>query len=304
MGGFTVRVNDDPDYQYVLTGDDLDKKLVHASKDKSALIRDLICQIKVASLQDRSKGDVISKSLAALQAGWFILSCISRGASHLALTELEVSTLAFAIVSLVLYILWWDKPQSVGVQILIHPSLKLADDKMTFGEQEKDDHMLHLLLAPLGGTARSDWRTQSRVPSMWWTDSEFESRLGTVESQRRILLPSAIIGLFFGAVHCIAWSFYFPTIMERTLWRVCAVAVGIGPAFVLLLMTILVFLGEKDIISKYLATWLFGILAFFLPYLAFFAARIGLLVLSLMALREIPSSAYQTVPWLSYIPHL
>ena len=161
---------------------------------------------------------------------------------------------------------------------------------MTFGEQEKRNHILDLLIAPLGGTARSDWRTQSRVPSMWWTNSEFE--IDGIKGLRQLLLPSAIIGLFFGAVHCIAWKFYFPTIMERTLWRVCAVAVGIGPALVLLIG-----LGDPR-------TSLFLFLGLPLLYLAFFAARTGLLVLSLMALREIPTSAYQTVPWLSYIPHL
>jgi len=288
MGGFTVRVNDDPEDQCVLIGDDLDKKLVDTSNNESALIRDLICQVKVAHLKDRSKGDIISKGLAALQAGWFILSCISRGASHLALTELEISTLAFAIVSLALYILWWDKPQSVGIQMLIHPSLKLVD-KTVLKEESTSDHTIKLLFAPLGITKRDQWRTQLRVPSMWWTDSEFE--IGGIEDLRPVLLPSAI-GLFFGAVHCIAWKFYFPTIMERTLWRVCAVAVGIGPALVLLIG-----LGDPR-------TSLFLFLGLPLLYLAFFAARTGLLVLSLMALREIPTSAYQTVPWLSYIPHL
>ena len=304
MGGFTVRVNDDPEYQYVLTGDDLDKKLVDDSNNECALIRDLICLVKVAQLKDRSKGDVISKGLAALQAGWFILSCITRWASHLSLTELEISTLAFAIVSLALYILWWDKPQSVGIQMLIHPSLKLVD-KM-FGEKYQGGQIsLLLLVAPLANFPRADWRTQSRVPSMWWTDLEADPSEWSWDA-RRVFIPSAIIGLFFGAVHCIAWNFYFPTIMERTLWHVCAVAVGIGPALVLILMSIILFLNGNDVenIAYSLLSSLLVALGLILPYLTFFIARIGLLVLSLMALRDIPSSAYQTVPWLSYIPHI
>jgi len=335
MGGFAAccEGRNGSNYRRVLIGDDIYKELVDVPKNESAntaslsneslhapsdplldrtvypatpstQIRDLICQIDVGNLQDRSKGDAISKSLAALQAGWFILLCISRGASDLALIELEISTLAFAIVSLVLYILWWNKPQSVGVQILIHPRLKLDNDEVKFGEQNKDDHILQSLLAPLSFTERGEWRTQTRVPSMWWTDSEFEFDPGSVESQRRVLLPSAVTGLFFGAVHCIAWKFYYPTIMERTLWRVCAVAVGIGPALALLLMAIVAFLDAVEIIPDALAVFLYPVLVLILPYLAFFAARIGLLVLSLMALREIPTSAYQTVPWLSYIPHL
>jgi len=71
----------------------------------STEIRDLIFQIDISNLQDRSKGDAISKGIATLQVGWFILSCIYRGANHLGLTELEILTLASAIVSLILYLL-------------------------------------------------------------------------------------------------------------------------------------------------------------------------------------------------------
>jgi len=318
MGGFAAYTHHrhNSDYRRVLIGQDLYPALLDTSNKESLSttnnkslgdtniptlssdqICDLICDISIESLQDRSNGDTTSKCLATLQAGWFILSCISRGANRLALTELEISTLAFALVSLVLYVLWWDKPQSVDVQQLIHPSWKLPETP--FEGERKFPHTLRVMITPVWVTQQRHWYSEDRVPSMWWSTS-FHIRGG----RERLLLPSAVIGLFFGLVHCIAWEFYFPSMLERTLWRVCAVAVGIGPALVLLSIAISGRLVTIPTVSK--STWvvLFSFVTIILPYVAFIAARGGLLVVSLMALRAIPLSAYQTVPWLSYIPHL
>lgn len=65
-------------------------------------------------IQDRSRGDVLSKGLVVVQTGWFILQCIARSEEHLPITELELVTLAFAALNFVTYGLWWDKP--LGVQ--------------------------------------------------------------------------------------------------------------------------------------------------------------------------------------------
>jgi hypothetical protein len=70
--------------------------------------------ITSAQIQDRSKGDALSKLLAMLQTSWFILQCIARGSQGLALTELELVTLAMASLNAITYVFWWSKP--LGVQ--------------------------------------------------------------------------------------------------------------------------------------------------------------------------------------------
>ena len=64
-------------------------------------------------IQDRSKGDVLSKGLVVIQTGWFILQCIARRIEGLPLAELELVTLAFAAFNFVTYGLWWNKPLNV-----------------------------------------------------------------------------------------------------------------------------------------------------------------------------------------------
>jgi len=83
-------------------------------------------------IADRSKGDYLSKTIVLFQTTWFIGQCIARGAYKLALTELEVVTLAFAILTGVIYYLWWDKPLdvncSIPVQLIEGHSEKIEDD--------------------------------------------------------------------------------------------------------------------------------------------------------------------------------
>ena len=52
-------------------------------------------------IRDKSKGDVLSKSLVILQTGWFIMQCIARAVEHLPVTELELVTVAFATLNFV-----------------------------------------------------------------------------------------------------------------------------------------------------------------------------------------------------------
>ncbi|KAH0579960.1 hypothetical protein H2248_002780 [Termitomyces sp. 'cryptogamus'] len=70
-------------------------------------------------LKDRSKGDWFSKSLLLLQVTWFILQILVRRVQHLAITELEIATLAFAILNFATYIFWWNKPFDVDCPIIL-----------------------------------------------------------------------------------------------------------------------------------------------------------------------------------------
>lgn len=68
---------------------------------------------------DRSKGDAISKGLAIFQTTWFIIQCFARWSTHISVTELEIITLAFAMLNGVAYVLWWNKPQNVGFPVYL-----------------------------------------------------------------------------------------------------------------------------------------------------------------------------------------
>ena len=69
--------------------------------------------ITEAEIEDRSKADGLAKGIAVLQTTWFIAQCISRNARGLITTEVELITLAFAVLNGIVYFLWWNKPLDV-----------------------------------------------------------------------------------------------------------------------------------------------------------------------------------------------
>ncbi|KAJ6533560.1 hypothetical protein B0H19DRAFT_1324296, partial [Mycena capillaripes] len=69
--------------------------------------------VDVEDIKDKSKGDALSKGVALFQGLWFITQCIARVHQNLPITELEVATLAFSVVNVLIWGLWWNKPLDV-----------------------------------------------------------------------------------------------------------------------------------------------------------------------------------------------
>lgn len=90
-------------------------------------------------INDRTRGDILSKSIAVLQATWFVVQCIARGIQQLALTELELTTLGFCSVSLVTYIFWWYKPLDAKTQIRVY--LKPGQNLLRRDDDDADSFM-------------------------------------------------------------------------------------------------------------------------------------------------------------------
>ena len=87
-----------------------------------------IPRVTAAAIEDRSKGDALSKIIAILQTTWFIVQCIARGQQGLAVTELELVTLALASLNAATFAIWWDKP--LGVQDPVKIFLQVETEKV------------------------------------------------------------------------------------------------------------------------------------------------------------------------------
>ena len=77
-------------------------------------------RITEAEIQDRSKGDIVSKGLVVLQRGWFIIQSIARWSRGLPLAQLELVTIAFTVVNFAVYWLWWNKPLNVSRAVRVY----------------------------------------------------------------------------------------------------------------------------------------------------------------------------------------
>ncbi|KAL0566443.1 hypothetical protein V5O48_015566 [Marasmius crinis-equi] len=70
-------------------------------------------------IQDKSKGDALSKVLILVQTTWFLLQVLARAVLRLPMTELEVVTIGFASLNIVAFIFWYKKPLNVDCAVQI-----------------------------------------------------------------------------------------------------------------------------------------------------------------------------------------
>ena len=61
--------------------------------------------VTVEEIEDHSKGDGFSKTIALGQTLWFVTQCIARSAQHIDLTLVELLTLSLAVLNGVMYFL-------------------------------------------------------------------------------------------------------------------------------------------------------------------------------------------------------
>ena len=76
--------------------------------------------VTVEEIEDRSKADGFSKTIALGQTLWFVAQCISRRAQYLDLTLIELLTLSLAVLNGLIYYLWWNKPLDVRCPVRVY----------------------------------------------------------------------------------------------------------------------------------------------------------------------------------------
>lgn len=172
---------------------------------------------------NKSKTDLFVKGIAVLQISELILSLITRAARHLAVSQLEIITVAFAVCAVVTYCFSWNKPQEVktATTILIPRCLSDKEERDIMALQPEE------LLVLLAGAA-----TEIK-------DAQFDRIYnGCIELSDSIVQPVSVwltlAVMVFGAIHLAAWNFVFPSNAERIMWRVSSTAITGFPLFSLL----------------------------------------------------------------------
>ncbi|KAK0475635.1 hypothetical protein EDD18DRAFT_1470242 [Armillaria luteobubalina] len=278
-----------------------------------------LAAISPETIEDRSKGDTLSKTIAMLQLSWFIVQCIARALQHLPITLLEISAVAFAGLSVITYSLWWYKPLNVKYQISLDggegPETSDPADSVPsissslagWAHRKCLSTMDVILRAPFG------------IPSREICDFRFYS--GTSEEALKRFWTMVCVGSLFWATHCMAESFSFPSHAKMVLWRFSSIAVLIGLVvgnnirFVLDLAGFVKRAWLQKLIKVFFVPWeskklwvkilsLISIILTFVGIVLYMIARIILIILAFLQLRSLPHAAFCTVQWTTYIPHI
>ena len=291
-------------------------------------------------IQDRSKADIFSKGIVLLQTAWFIVQCISRFATKLAVTELEVVTLAFAALNAVTYWLWWDEPLDVRCAVPVYlkstevsanarvsearrqhiyvPTSPMQSATKAKGflalfkcafEHRRNKHGLVLAIlytlfwVPIKVTFGSLWAMlgEAGIPN------DDVTRVPTLYSPREApgVTPSdwTMLGVIalFGAIHFIPWSSTFPTATEKWLWRGSTILITGGPLLTLFPVIISSWFSNPSLESITRPSFIFMLLILIPVYIV---SRIILLILPLILLRNLPPAALLELKWSEFFPHI
>ncbi|CAG7852734.1 SubName: Full=Uncharacterized protein {ECO:0000313/EMBL:CCA75833.1} [Serendipita indica DSM 11827] len=250
-----------------------------------------------AELKDKCKSDGLAKFLVILQTLWFITQCIARKANKLSLTELEVVTLGYTLLTLSMYVAWWDKPYGVTFPVRVYETLPERTIEQEDLKKKKEEVKLpERVYAYISGTQGyfTDLRSQKRVPMF------HSGRNGGRVILRDFIGPMTIglVGTLFGAVHLLAWSSPFPSGRVQWLWRFGAVVMTVAPpaAFIGLIFLMLV---QKWLILAYLIGYLLRLVP-----ICYLVGRGITIVLAFLTLATLPLDAYQDVEWSDFFPHI
>lgn len=220
--------------------------------------------ISTEELDSRGKSHVFIKIIALLQILWFGLQTLVR-----AIRKNHTTTaLEISVVAyMVCYLLVYGLCWNLPKDVEYAVPLHFEDkNSLDVGEEIEDQ------------------------------DDRSSLDAGEEIERRNVSISFIVLALFaavFGALHCLAWNLPFPTSHEKLLWRISAISTTVlGP----LMASIWWYWDEhRDNTSLYLI-WAVGI--------CYSIVRIMIIVLSFTALRALPDSAYQTISWSNYMPHL
>ncbi|KAI0062766.1 hypothetical protein BV25DRAFT_1915892 [Artomyces pyxidatus] len=235
-----------------------------------------------------SQGDALSKALAVVQTLWFVVQCVSRHVEGLPITQLEVMTLAYAIITVAMYVAWWAKPQNVSGPVRITVKYRSPDPEL-LGQLEWYGRILNLIVGAQDNIV--DLRKQPCVPTFYGGS--------TINDDNNVYgdIIALAIAMVFGAVHCAAWHYAFPSPTEQLIWRISSVAAVAVPGE---LFFVLLALWSTD---SYRNRLRYISLSVFFSFCLYIVSRVLLLTLSFTTLRDLPYDAYKSVQWTLLIPH-
>ncbi|KAK3314438.1 hypothetical protein B0H66DRAFT_313243 [Apodospora peruviana] len=217
-------------------------------------------------LADKSKSDGLVKLIAFSQLIWLVVQLIVRSVKGKPNSQLEIMTVSYAACAMVGYGLLWHQPQDVSQPVILEACRSPSGAE----------------IAEITGQRGNDvgrFRPRSMLmPSM------------DIQSGAAFASGLLLGGLLYGLIHLTAWDFSFPTPVDRLLWRICSLVLGLSP----LVVTLFRFLP-------------IGRIPYFVIVLiitiASYASRIILLVETFRSLYYIEPAGYVST-WTVAIPHI
>lgn len=286
MGGVCLR---SPSGRYLQIGTDEVIVAIESSRSDDKQTSDppdWILELKKLTedqIKDFAKSDTLSKVITCGQALWLVTQVMSRVCRHQAITLLEVSTCAYVSCALLSYAAWWKKPQGCKSPIVITCS---------------DDAMSDIVTRSI----EPYYYETEEVEEIFWAGRHW----GTVvdfEYGSDYYYVLGLMGLYpaiFGAIHVASWNIILPSNVEQWMWRASSIYCLIPGATLTMLIVVTFANWSKP------PSWIddFLMSSFYLLIVLYIIVRVFMIVEIFLSLRALPPSAFESVQWSSFLPHV
>jgi hypothetical protein len=271
-------------------------------------------RITKKEIWDKSNADKVAKFLACFQTAWLTTQTIARAIQHLAITPLELSSIALALTSLTTLWYWLQKPLDVETATVIFTEKSMKEVIGTSGNDSSDHYTNtpldfiepRIYISRKWNPVLFNWilnrglqtKTIERIPN------DRDPQLSNVYQHVSLAFATAS----FASIHLAGWNFSFETYWEAWLWRGnCLVMWGLLATYgttevVACCLERFQNLG-MDTMGGYKMRWP-ACLWFIVPASLYAIARLALLFEVLYSMRSLPSGAFVEVKWSSFIPHI
>jgi len=259
--------------------------------------------VPVRQLEVLDRGDALVKALALVQIIYLIIQLVARKVGDLPSAQLEIAALAFSAASFITYSLYWNRPQGVESVHVIKP--KCAPSRLRIGSiASAGPVFLWTKFRPLYKFEKV--YDVEPIPNDGLLYIEYFTGAIGLNSEIVVFAGGAFLGgTIFGAVHCLAWNFHFPTPGEALTWRICSVMTSALPLFSALPLGIWMRWHPWDTKPQKLPAVRFalGLILVFGCLVPYILARLYLIAEMFRSLFFLPPEAFVDT-WSGSFPHL
>ncbi|KAL9106809.1 MAG: hypothetical protein Q9227_008231 [Pyrenula ochraceoflavens] len=196
--------------------------------------------VKKSTIMDKNKAEALVRLLTIGQTVWFLINCVARAIQGLALSTLELSTLAFISSALGTVFTWLHKPMDVETPITLTLDVPMAD--ILRRENRENENWQNTPLDFVDRKRQWPWNlywhygmtfARKKLKLTWIILSPTDrpiKRLADDNFPEPTLKSLPILFVFhvaYAAILMAGWNLDLPTRTELLLWRIAS-AIQLG----------------------------------------------------------------------------